>query len=540
MEAHAQVAAPAAAAPAAPVVGAALGKLLEGPPEIPRAQIFFNPARDRMGGGAFGDVFRATIKGIQVAIKVPKKQQWSSPAELQAFREEVAILKTIFHTNVVLFLGACTDPGNVIIVLEHMLCDVERLLHKRDTVPAELKCHLKNGELSLYRKLKIAHDTALGMSWIHDILNMVHRDLKPANLLLDENFRVKVTDFGFTEIYKPHQEKPVQMKGTALYTAPEVWKMEECSKASDVYSFGLILWELYTEEEPFIDYCDIDTFFQDVIEGKLRPKIPDFVPKKSPPTPTYPALRKLMEDCWDTDQQRRPTMPQIRSTLERLIVDCSIESETGRNFWCKYFCTAGEAGSLKESVTFEEFLVALSKEIGAPMQSLTPLRSLLCPPEKPENPQQLVPFVYMAQFDMLQKWFGDFFVPSVGKKLVNEMITLQHQPWFMQDLPKETADWWLSNRDDGTFLIRLSVSTPSTFPVTISKRRGNQNVHRRVQRLTLDPDAQERYSVETNHEAAVIRSHSVPELVQRLLDIHSVKAACPRECYGSIYVGTAH
>lgn len=125
---------------------------------------------------------------------------------------------------------------------------------------------------------------------MHDILKVVHRDLKPANLLLDENLRVKVADFGFSELTADEvPQREVQMKGTALYAAPEVWKQEECSKASDVYSFGIILWELYTEEEPFIGYLEAADFYDDVIVKGARPIIPAFL-QRSPPRSDSPSL----------------------------------------------------------------------------------------------------------------------------------------------------------------------------------------------------------------------------------------------------------
>ncbi|KAH3766490.1 SHK1 protein [Pelomyxa schiedti] len=512
-----------------------------GPPEIPRESIIYNPATDRLGGGAFGDVFKAIVQGIKVAVKVPKKQQWASPAELKAFKDEVEILKTIFHTNVVLFLGACTTPGNVMIVLEKMLCDVERLIHKPIVqLPAELQPHLQDG-LSLYRKLKIAHDTVLGVSWLHDICNIVHRDLKPANLLLDENFHVKVTDFGFSEIYRP-EKRQIQMKGTALYTAPEVWRMEACSKASDVYSFGLILWELFTEEDPFASYSDVEPFYEDIIVGGLRPSIPLFVPnKRGPPEariPFPPALSALMQACWNQDPARRPTMPRIRTILESIILETNIESPAGRTFWTNNFKTSsGEGGSLKEVISFEEFIAVLSRTVGVPVADLRPLQSLFCPGDHPEK-NHCGTLVTMSQFDLCQKWFGNFFIHAEGIPVLQEMIQLQGEPWFMQDLNKDITDLWLGDREEGYFLVRLSKSTASSHPFTISKRKSGVIVHRRVQRLAYDPQAPERYSVETGIPPGYLNSSNMVHLVNHLRDMRSLTHVCPREreVRSSVYV----
>lgn len=97
------------------------------------------------------------------------------------------------------------------IVTELMKGDVEKLIHS------------SHRKLTLRQKLRIAHDAALGVNWLHGICSIVHRDLKPANLLLDENNRVHVTDFGFSEILRGHRGRDLRgPKGTALYMAPEV------------------------------------------------------------------------------------------------------------------------------------------------------------------------------------------------------------------------------------------------------------------------------------------------------------------------------
>jgi serine/threonine protein kinase len=83
-------------------------------------------------------------------------------------------------------------------------------------------------KIPLVKRLRMARDSALGMSWLHGICHIIHRDFKPANLLVDENYRVKVTDFGFAEIKPENRFLKDQWgpRGTALWMAPEVMQQE--------------------------------------------------------------------------------------------------------------------------------------------------------------------------------------------------------------------------------------------------------------------------------------------------------------------------
>lgn len=136
---------------------------------------------------------------------------------------------------------------------------------------------------------------------------------------LDENFRIKVTDFGFSEIYKP-ERRQITMKGTGtvffslfskvqhstLHQKYGEWKlvrrppmcMYDCGIMFDLnrYSFGLILWELYTEEEPFDTYSDLEPFYEDIVVGGKRPEIPAYMPvkpRKGTPASGAPKIQTL-------------------------------------------------------------------------------------------------------------------------------------------------------------------------------------------------------------------------------------------------------
>lgn len=469
-------------------------------------------------------------------MKIPKKQEWDKE-DLKRFRDEVAITRSVYHTNVVLFLGACTVPWSIMIVTECMVCDLAKLLHKRSQVPTVLL----REPLTLQKKLRMAHDAALGLIWLHEVLRIVHRDLKPANLMLDENMRVKVGDFGFSEMFKGDEEedakKEPEMKGTALYAAPEIWKQERCTTASDVYSFGIILWEILTEEEPFLQYMDVTSFYEDVVEKGVRPAIPAYTPLVSAPhvdtasflagaphaardgrgmIATPDTLVRTIASCWDADPAKRPKMRDVHVALENALLECQLASAAARDFWRKHF--TGDEGSLLEEVPWYTFSTQLALDTGAPLFSIRKLQPLLATGET----------VTRALVDSAVKWFGDFFTPA-QEPIIEEMCDLADSDWFCGDISKDLADRWLTDRDNLVFLVRTSNTDPVHAPFTISKRRNGKNLHRRVQRLTYDPAADARYSVEVGGERGTITARTLPQLIAALREIKNIGATCPRE-----------
>jgi len=161
------------------------------------------------------------------------------------------------------------------------------------------------------RLKNMALDIARGMNYLHcsDPI-IIHRDLKSHNLLVDEHFKVKVCDFGLSTMVKRHLDRFTAMTpvGTPCWTAPEVLRNELYSERADVFSFGVVLWELVTREDP---YQGMPTFQIVIAVGqhKMRPLIPPNAPS---------ALSQLMADCWNEDPNLRPPFSEIVSRLEKM------------------------------------------------------------------------------------------------------------------------------------------------------------------------------------------------------------------------------
>ena len=140
-------------------------------------------------------------------------------------------MEALRHPNIVMFLGACTKPPNFAIVLEY--CS-----------KGSLWSTIQNLDLSLTweDRRRFALDTARGVNYLHTCSPpVIHRDLKSLNLLLDDSYRVKLADFGWTKGLENYMTGKI---GTYQWMAPEVIASQKYSEKADVFSYGIILWEI--------------------------------------------------------------------------------------------------------------------------------------------------------------------------------------------------------------------------------------------------------------------------------------------------------
>lgn len=330
-----------------------------------------------IGEGVFGKVYRGQCRSVDVAVKVPNKQRFDQK-QLAAFQHEVQIMSKIFHPNVCLFMGACLAPGNVRIVTELMKGDLERLL-------------LSSTPLSFSSRMKMAKDAAQGMAWLHgNDPPVYHRDLKAANLLYDDNHRIKVCDFGLSET-KPNGRELYdrQPKGTPLYMAPEVMKSEKITEKVDVYSFGIVLWEIYTRKEAYTEFEDYDRFYRSVVTEHYRPQMPEETPAP---------LAALISSCWAADPQNRPSFSRVVELLEEIRV-AAIQREQEETIEKALESDPIVAGLWKQhflhepSVPFVDFARVFYRHIGVTLPLDKPL---------PEDPS--LDEIRSASLDQLEQY----------------------------------------------------------------------------------------------------------------------------------------
>ncbi|XP_017606983.1 serine/threonine-protein kinase STY46-like [Gossypium arboreum] len=248
----------------------------------------------KLASCSYGDLYKGTFYGQDVAIKVLRIEHLNENLRRE-FTQEVNIMRKIQHKNVVQFFGACTTPPNLCIVTEFMSGgSIYDLLHKQ-----------KSG-FKLPLLLKLAIDVSEGMSYLHQN-GIMHRDLKAANLLMDENGVVKIADFGVARV----QAQPGVMTaetGTYRWMAPEVIEHKPYDHKADVFSFGVVLWEMLTGKLPYENLTPLQAAVG-VVQKGLRPVIPQY---------TRPKFVELLERCWQQDPSLRPEFSEITNLLEDL------------------------------------------------------------------------------------------------------------------------------------------------------------------------------------------------------------------------------
>ncbi|XP_020114576.1 serine/threonine-protein kinase EDR1-like isoform X1 [Ananas comosus] len=253
---------------------------------------------ERIGLGSFGEVYKGELHGTEVAVKKFLHQDISGDA-LEEFRSEVRIMRRLRHPNVVLLMGAVTRVPNLAIVTEFLpRGSLFRLIHR------------PNNQLDERRRLRMALDVARGMNYLHNCTPIiVHRDLKSPNLLVDKNWVVKVCDFGLSRMKHSTFLSSRSTAGTAEWMAPEVLRNEPSDEKCDVFSFGVILWELCTLQQPWEGMNPMQVVGAVGFQHR-RLDIPDDMD---------PVIADIIKKCWQTDPKKRPSFSEIMAALKPLL-----------------------------------------------------------------------------------------------------------------------------------------------------------------------------------------------------------------------------
>ncbi|KAL9958735.1 hypothetical protein ACROYT_G035790 [Oculina patagonica] len=235
-----------------------------------------------LGSGAQGAVFLGQYGGQQVAVKKVRREADT----------DIKHLRNINHPNIVKFRGICNQAPVHCIIME--FCPNGQLYEV-----------LRNGrQITPSLLIKWSKQIADGMHYLH-LHKIIHRDLKSPNVLVGEDDLLKISDFGTC---KEFSEKSAKMTfaGTVAWMAPEVIRNEPCSEKVDVWSFGVLLWELLTGEMPYRD-VDSSAIIWGVGSNSLHLPVPTTCPE---------GFKLLMKLCWNSKPKNRPSFQQVLLHVE--------------------------------------------------------------------------------------------------------------------------------------------------------------------------------------------------------------------------------
>ncbi|KXS21569.1 kinase-like protein [Gonapodya prolifera JEL478] len=262
----------------------------------------------RLGGGAFGEVHLAKWRGIDdVAVKIlksnttfsmrreingdgtaiPNNYRGMSKEDQKAveeFMNELKLMAKLRHPNIVQLMAVVLEPNRKALIMEYMpagsLFDV-----------------ITKKSLTWPQIISIANDIARGCAYLIK-MGVLHRDLKSGNVMVrDDLSAAKICDFGLSQNLRAKSKDVV---GSIRWIAPELFDLTPNTEKSDVFAFGMILYELVSRRLPFHEYND-DQVEQAYRRG-LRPVIPEKVPA---------GFKSIIEHCWHQDPSKRPTFVQM-------------------------------------------------------------------------------------------------------------------------------------------------------------------------------------------------------------------------------------
>ncbi|XP_076830034.1 mitogen-activated protein kinase kinase kinase 21 isoform X2 [Brachyhypopomus gauderio] len=268
------------------------------PVQITFSELFLE---EIIGVGGFGKVYRGTWGEQEVAVKAARQDPDEDiTATAASVKQEAKLFSMLQHPNIIKLQGVCLEEPNLCLVMEYAQGGtLNRALTGRRIPPHIL--------------VNWAVQIARGMLYLHEeaVVPIIHRDLKSSNILILERIEnndigrktLKITDFGLAREW--HKTTKMSTAGTYSWMAPEVIKSSLFSKGSDVWSYGVLLWELLTGEVPYRGIDGLAVAYG-VAVNKLTLPIPSTCPEP---------FAKLMEECWEQDPHIRPTFAAILEQL---------------------------------------------------------------------------------------------------------------------------------------------------------------------------------------------------------------------------------
>jgi len=428
-----------------------------------------------IASGGFGTVFKATWRDSEVAVKMLNIQDLTTD-EREFVKREIRLMSKLNHAYIVTYMGSTQIKGQPLtIVMEYIKGgSLTKLLH--------------SAPLDDFFKSKLALDVAKGMSFLHSN-NIYHRDIKPDNMLVVSSHRdtavnLKITDFGtskastraafkdsnYYSIKSVHSDRSyysdnalqknerIHSKGvgTLIYQAPEILngQSDYSIDKTDIFSFGVLLWEVFTQRIPFED-PPYNNFTAKEIENFVRTgnrlEIPSTIASK---------IASLIRCCWDQEPKNRPTFPYLVKELNEYM-DSLPNSKTvnDANSSCDSFQDDGISSPSKLSETVS--IQRLSESISSPVE-----RTIQQPKEENHIP---IPRGNLVELG----WCGD-----ISRTEVDRLLKDKLPGTFLIRWSYNTQSYVLSYNSNNKTILHIAYITPGrNEEIYVNKEDGTKTLY---------------------------------------------------------------
>lgn len=264
----------------------ALNPLIDPDYAIASTQLSF---QQKLAEDSFGKVYLGRWCEQDVAIKMVEGRL--NEADKREFIREVNIMSRLRNPNIVQFYGACLESNRACLVMELM-------------EQGSLTQLMAKGPLTPLQQKQVALDITRGLYFLHS-QKVLHRDMKTGNILINKEGRAKISDFGLSKVNYTGIQSIHKQADAIQYQSPESLQGKDYTEKSDIYSLGVVLWEIFTGKKLCVNIKGI-ALTQAIINGQ-REEIPREVPQ---------IIKRLIEDCWQTDPDKRPVLTHILREIE--------------------------------------------------------------------------------------------------------------------------------------------------------------------------------------------------------------------------------